>query len=387
MSHFHNFSNRIDIWTNITFYFSLIFLFVLPWRNALVIVDVGTSITIGWLFGLMLGISWLISIYLKKSIRKPDTFHILFFLFTLWVIVSIIWASKISLVVEDIVRYLYIFGVIIAFWDVYRSERRLNFGFQSYIIGVFILMTASIVDYFVISSYSRATPFGLNPNELGSHVVLGVPIAYYLIRSNLTTEYQKFINYIFIFFAILTAFISGSRTAIVVLTVVMAAILGISTSQLNNQRDKYVSSIIVGITTIFSWLLLPPKIQSRIMTVPQLIQDGDLGNRQEIWLSGYHLFIENPIFGIGSGHFPLEVGITAHSVYLSILVELGVIGLFMFIAILISAFKSVITSKDTYQWSLIFLCCFLVILPNDMGFVAVLLVLNFIIIGRNINSV
>ena len=71
-------------------------------------------------------------------------------------------------------------------------------------------------------------------------------------------------------------------------------------------------------------------------TIFDSVAEGDIGGRFAIWVDGIRLFQENPVLGIGGGAF-LEVSpfkTSVHSVYLSILVELGVIGFALFVIIL-----------------------------------------------------
>jgi O-antigen ligase len=65
-----------------------------------------------------------------------------------------------------------------------------------------------------------------------------------------------------------------------------------------------------------------------------------------IWAAGWDLFREHPFIGIGSGAYAasvwrsLDIAIVAHNTFLSVLVELGVIGALVMAALLVSMFYS-----------------------------------------------
>jgi len=66
------------------------------------------------------------------------------------------------------------------------------------------------------------------------------------------------------------------------------------------------------------------------------IAEADLHGRVDIWREGIAVLSQHPIVGIGSGafHTAVESGNVAHNAFISVLVEVGVIGFVLFAAIL-----------------------------------------------------
>jgi O-antigen ligase len=66
------------------------------------------------------------------------------------------------------------------------------------------------------------------------------------------------------------------------------------------------------------------------------VNTGNLSSRGAIWLQGLTAFVEHPLIGVGSGAFrdaiPLDKA--AHNTLLGIAVELGVVGLILFLIML-----------------------------------------------------
>jgi O-antigen ligase len=82
--------------------------------------------------------------------------------------------------------------------------------------------------------------------------------------------------------------------------------------------------------------LVPQASLQRLGTTGDAIAAGDLTGRVEIWRQGLDAFSEHPLTGVGSGAFraAVESGKAAHNVFVSVLAEVGLIGLVLFAIIL-----------------------------------------------------
>jgi O-antigen ligase len=75
----------------------------------------------------------------------------------------------------------------------------------------------------------------------------------------------------------------------------------------------------------------------RFGTTTTELTEGDLNNRTKNWLEGLASFEKHPLMGIGSNMYRSinSLGKVAHNSYLSVLVEVGIIGFLLFGAILV----------------------------------------------------
>jgi len=66
------------------------------------------------------------------------------------------------------------------------------------------------------------------------------------------------------------------------------------------------------------------------------VAQGDLNGRTELWREGFNAFLEHPVLGVGTDMYRSVSALSkvAHNSYLSVLVEEGLIGLVLFVAIL-----------------------------------------------------
>ena len=90
---------------------------------------------------------------------------------------------------------------------------------------------------------------------------------------------------------------------------------------------------VLGVVT-----LIPQATLQRLSTVGTSITTGDIGGRAAIWKESLGLFADRPFTGVGSGaheRAAVKTSKVAHNVFISVLVELGIIGLGLFLAILV----------------------------------------------------
>jgi O-antigen ligase len=110
---------------------------------------------------------------------------------------------------------------------------------------------------------------------------------------------------------------------------------------------------VVTLALIVSAVLLfaPATSWERLSTVPNELERGTLTGRTLIWSAGWELFREHPLLGVGANAFRLTVSRVlaepirlddpspappAHNTFLSVLVEQGIVGLALFLALIVS---------------------------------------------------
>ncbi len=91
----------------------------------------------------------------------------------------------------------------------------------------------------------------------------------------------------------------------------------------------------------------------RFGTTASELTDGDLNNRTNNWSEGLTAFEENPLVGVGSNMYRSvnSLGKLAHNSYLSVLIEVGLIGFIIFGAILTIA---VVQALSQSKWDRLF---------------------------------
>lgn len=108
--------------------------------------------------------------------------------------------------------------------------------------------------------------------------------------------------------------------------------------------------------------LIPDTSWARLSTFGEQLNTGDLNLRTTIWSAGVAEFLRHPLLGIGEGAYQvasaryLGENFVAHNTFVSVLVELGIVGFTVFVAVLGRTALAVIRMKgeDRAMWVAVF---------------------------------
>ena len=188
-------------------------------------------------------------------------------------------------------------------------------------------------------------------NDLCMTVNMIIPLSFFLAMNaaGWKKTYYILLTGLFLFVIIL----SGSRGGFVGL---LAAFLYCWL----RTNKKILTAFIIGILAVFAVLVAPSSYWNEVRSITE--EGAETGTGEErvyTWGIGWHMFLDNPIMGVGQGNFPyvfqkyeLEVtgsedpfhgrsvaGREAHSIYFTMLPELGIIGTSIFIGMIIIILK------------------------------------------------
>jgi O-antigen ligase len=124
-------------------------------------------------------------------------------------------------------------------------------------------------------------------------------------------------------------------------------------------RRKLLMGFALTMLLVFAVLVAPSTYDERIQSiVEEGTRRGTAADRIYIWKIGWDMFLDHPVLGVGQGNFPYEfrkyeveagfseglygrsrAGRAAHSIYFTLLPELGVAGVLIFILILYNNFN------------------------------------------------
>lgn len=85
--------------------------------------------------------------------------------------------------------------------------------------------------------------------------------------------------------------------------------------------------------------LVPQNALDRFMSDGTELTEGTMTHRTQLWSAGMEVFREHPFVGVGSGAYGsaiqsiVDVDLIGHNTFISVLVELGVVGALLFAAI------------------------------------------------------
>lgn len=150
--------------------------------------------------------------------------------------------------------------------------------------------------------------------------------------------------------SLLIAFLRRKDGMFTRLLCVVAIGFAIGTIYLSKSRGGQVAGLLVFFFYLVRRFGLIAFVPAGLMALPVMMLGGRSGaaadastqQRYEAWATGFNLFKRSPVFGVGQGQFTDHHYLTAHNSFVLAAAELGVIGLFLFTAIVYLTFKSLI---------------------------------------------
>lgn len=186
-------------------------------------------------------------------------------------------------------------------------------------------------------------------NDLALAFIMVIPYAFYLYLSPLSSARAK-VLYALALITLLTAVVfTASRGGFVGLVAVLG---GIWLFSRHRTRSLMLTLMLAGIFYVAAPDSYIQEIKS--ITDPSSATRVD---RLYSWGQGWDMFVDNPILGVGSGNFPWRVheyevqsktydpftmrsigGRVAHSIYFTLLPELGLTGTLVYLSLLVTIF-------------------------------------------------
>ncbi len=311
---------------------SLVLVFTIPWEDAFNVAELGTLTRV---IGMLAATLWLGSALSPLRFRKLHPYHMAIFLFVLWNALSLFWTMAGDRTEQQVKTYVQLALLAWILWDLYTTPKALRMALQAYILGAYVTVGSTILNYLAgqkISAYEeRYAGSNVNANDLALILALAIPLAWHLaVSAGKGRKFSLFplLNYAYVPAAFFAIMLTAGRTALFAL--VPAFVYIVATAN----RLKLLYRILILAAVVGILPLVPQSTTDRLATTPDSISQGDLGGRGRLWLGSWAIFSEHPLLGVGSGSLKIDLGAVAHNTFLSVLGELGLIGFSFFIAML-----------------------------------------------------
>jgi O-antigen ligase len=286
---------------------------------------------------------------------------LLFFL--LWMCTTLLWVPKRSAGIILIVRMLTAWAFLFSGVQLFRETRDIRRLFTIW----FCLGLADVLLTFLFphgykfspiigmewtrETLGRARAFTQHPNTLATQLVLSILLGLGLLFSAETRVSRWFLG-LSTTAMLLALLLTTSRGWIAVLPV-GAAFFFYKTGRL--KRYVLVCAALLAVTAVFvsvrpdvrdmlvwRFLRAPPEAELSEVRIGEAIQSINV--RAELWKAGLELFKQTYGLGIGAGGFAAVVGSLLperasqqlHSIYLTVIFELGIPGVILFLWLLVS---------------------------------------------------
>jgi len=319
------------------------FTFVVPWEEFITLPVIGS---VAHLVGLVASAVGVFHILARRRIRPPSWFHVFAVLFVLWAGVSNFWSIDPEATRSRFLTYLQLAALVWLIWEIAGTPERGRTLLAAYVLGAGVAAVATVYNYLSGASFdfeaTRFTALNENPNDLGLALVLGLPMAWYLSLSQPHRRWA-WAWQLYIPLGITAILLTASRGAFLA-GLVALAIVPWTLGRLRPRMKATLYACAIA-SLVLARSFVPAGSLERIGSTRADIEAGYFGGRAAIWEAGLQVVQEHPLAGVGAGAFLAAVqpmlGIpkTSHETFLAIVVEDGLVGLLLFLAMVAAAIE------------------------------------------------
>ncbi len=279
-----------------------------------------------------------------------------------WAAMSLVWAEVPALGETAVTRFALNFVLFPIALVAIRTPRHVMWIVAVFVVGAFAAVALGLAEGSVgdPAAESRLKGAGLNPNQLGSYCVVAAIFATTLAANPRWSVLARTAALAVAGFAGIAVFMTLSRGALVGL----AAALVIAPLVIGRRRRA--GAVVIAVAAVLGtvgWYatVAPPNAVERV-THP-----GGGSGREDLWRVGWRMVEDQPVWGVGAGNFPvaavhylLRPGATerdeiivdeqkvAHNIYLTVLSELGAVGLAFFLFIIFLALRCALSAARRF---------------------------------------
>ena len=273
--------------------------------------------------------------------------------FTAVACLSVFWSESTRATVVEAFRLGFLvmgYAAIVSTLDRESSIRRVRSVLEWVLIAMAVAtiaqrLTGVFLWNFPLAPTGRSNVTYADPNTLGGHLAFAVVLV--AVNREPRHSGHSVTSYLVLVGVLLGGiFATGSRSSLV------AAMLGLGYVTLRGSRlgmrwPRRTLLLAAGLAgTVF---ILNSEIRQRFAT---LLGGNNLGPRPFLLRAGWSMYLDHPLVGVGLGAFPDvyrsdyreffsyygEAGVASHTSSVTILAELGLVGLALMVAIIVSAY-------------------------------------------------
>lgn len=190
--------------------------------------------------------------------------------------------------------------------------------------------------------------FVTDENDAALFLLTGLPFAYFIAQESGLTALKKWLLYAAVGVIVMGIIATQSRGGFVGLVAVICGLIWYS-------RRRLRSILVIGLLAAVILPFVPQSYVAQIVSINNT-HDPTRLSREHLWRVAWVMFKANPILGVGPGNYPWRVpeyekyvhdsmsykshgGRVAHSLYFTLLPELGLLGVALYFPIVYVAVR------------------------------------------------
>lgn len=350
----------------IVFWLLRLLVFLLPFDMMVWFTNIPSG---GRLLGLLILITAILALFVRPVARRLPSAMVVMAMFLAWTMMSLAWSIDPPATLTHTGRIVALLAFVWLLWEFSSTYAQQLSLLRTFVLGQtvpLLMLYGSFVGLFgSFSSDERFTGGGQDANYVAEMLAITILIAVYLLfHPQGSSDKLRRGYWLFIPVATVAIFLTGSRAGLICL--VVAALCTIFLMRFGGAKLRL--ALLVGAVGLFFLvrLVVPTALLTR-MTGETGIQADTLQVRLGFWRHGMAIFADHPVLGVGAGCFPTalsQIGQranVAHNVIVSVLAELGGIGLLFYLTFLFLVFRATrrMPRRERLLWRGILLIWFL----------------------------
>jgi hypothetical protein len=337
----------------LSFWFFLVFVFTVPWQNA---VELGDTKTLSSLIGIAALVVALATCFLEGRVTKPPVFVLFLAGLATWQLASYFWSLD---PVPTLTRVMTMVQLVAMVWlagELCESEDERRRVLQAFVLGCVVVCYVLIQAYLSGQSIGgfRYAPRGFNPNESADIIAAGIPMAL-LAATSLRQPIFKWLNVAYVPLGVFAVILTASRSGFVATCLALTSVFFAIRQARPLYRLVWAVIIVAVFASLFYGLPLDSRLETNIERITFSTDTRSLltfTGRTTIWSDGLAMFAERPMTGLGANTFSAALESrgggwhAAHNIWVETAAETGVIGLVLLVAAVLAALVQGVKHRD-----------------------------------------
>jgi O-antigen ligase len=333
----------------------LLFAFAIPWEYSL---ELGELLgNIARMIGLLLLLAAIPAVLQAGRLRAPGPMQLLVLAFYLWFCCTYFWTIEPLVTLGKLRGYFQEMMIVWLVWEFAEGAGDLRALLRAAVAGSWVLALLTLANFVsadaVATEQIRFAATGQDPNDVARYLNLSFPLAALLVNSERRWGW-RLLAAGYLPLGLVAVLLTASRGGF------LAAVVGLAGSAVllayGRPRRVLAGALALPPLAAALWFIIPRGSIERLGSITEQLQHGDLNQRWNIWVAGWHAFVRAPLFGTGAGTFvsaaQTAFADTAHNTALSIAVGGGLVALFLATAIVAAAIWAITLIRGPLQWAM-----------------------------------